>query len=251
MLVLSSTRELVVVDKPGGILVHSSAWAGPPERTLVDLVREVCGPGWHPLHRLDRQTSGVVAFAREGRVAAWQDALAAADKRYWALVRGHVRGVLDVDHPLRDDGDGRGRDVDEHAEPRAARSVVTPLALSDVERCSLVEVRLFTGRRHQARRHLKHVSHPVIGDATHGKGPLNRDYRARFGVERMALHARSLALDAPATDEAAPGAGRVFVVAPLPAELRAPLARLFTAAVIDGLERSSGEPAEVGPRLPR
>src|SRR5262249_23533178 len=81
--------------------------------------------------------------------------------------------------------------------------------------------RIFTGRKHQARRHLKHISHPVIGDANHGKGPINREYRARYGLERMALHARSLSIVRPNTN------ARVRAIAQLPPDLIAPLLRLF------------------------
>jgi tRNA pseudouridine65 synthase len=215
-------QDVAFLDKPSGLLVHSSAWAGPREHTLVDDAALLLGEGWHPLHRLDRQTSGVVAFAREGTVARWQAAMAHADKRYWALVRGHVHEAVDVDHALRDD------DAPADSAPREARSRVTPLLRSEVERCSLVEVQLFSGRRHQARRHLKHISHPVIGDANHGKGPLNRAYRVRWGVLRMALHARSLAI--PLDD-----AHRIQATAPLPDELRAPLVRLFGDDAIEAL----------------
>lgn len=206
--VLQRHADLVFVDKPAGLLVHNSAWAGPPERTLVDEVEDALGPGWHPLHRLDRQTSGVVAFAPHAEVARLQGALADADKRYWALVRGHLQGRVEVDHAIVDDEDGE-------RVARPAQSVVTPLLRSPVERASLVEVQLLSGRRHQARRHLKHLAHPVLGDATHGKGPLNRDYRERYGLTRMALHARSLRLD-----------GR-DAVSPLPADLLEVCARLF------------------------
>lgn len=198
--------------------MHNSAWAGPREHTLVDDVRVLLGDGWHPVHRLDRGTSGVVLFARA--VAPAQAALARDDakKRYWALVRGHVRGPVEVDHPLRDDDEPEGPH-------RAARSIVTPLLLSKVERCSLVEVLLLTGRRHQARRHLKHIAHPVIGDATHGKGPVNRAYRAGFGLARLGLHARSLELAHPMTHKP------VGAAAPVPADLRGPLASLFGEAL--------------------
>lgn len=209
--VLARHQDLAFLDKPTGQLVHNSAWAGPREHTLVDDAEALLGPGWHPLHRLDRQTSGVVAFALKPEVARLQRALDLADKRYWALVRGHVRGTLAIDHPIVDDEDGE-------RVARDARSTVTPLALSSVERCSLVEVRLWTGRRHQARRHLKHVSHPVLGDASHGKGPLNREFRARHGLARMALHARSLTLD-----------GR-SATSPLPDDLRAVLQPLFSSS---------------------
>lgn len=230
--ILARTDDLVFVDKPAGLLVHCSAWAGPRERALVDEVFEQLGAGWHPLHRLDRQTSGVVAFACErpaGNIARWQAALAGADKRYWALVRGHVMQQIEVDHPMRDDG------ATAQEAPKAARSLVMPLLRSQVARCSLVEVRLFSGRRHQARRHLKHIAHPVIGDANHGKGPINRAYREAWGVTRMALHARALALP----DDGANGESQgARAVACLPSDLRAPLVSLFGEQAIRALDTS-------------
>lgn len=218
--VLLCTEELAFIDKPAGMLVHCSAWAGPREHALVDDVEALLGAGWHPLHRLDRQTSGVVCFAKEGAIAAWQARLTTADKRYWALVRGHVHEPVDVVHAFKDD------DAPEDDEPKPAHSVVIPLLRSAVERCSLVEVQLHSGRRHQARRHLKHIAHPVIGDANHGKGPLNRCYRAQWGVTRMALHARSLALS-----------GAPCVSAALHEDMRAPLERLFGTEAIARLDR--------------
>ena len=221
--------SLAFIDKPSGILVHNSAWAGPREpHTLVDDVRRLLGDGWAPLHRLDRQTSGVVAFARDadaGAVARWQRALAAddCDKRYWALVRGHFAAAVRVDHAFADDDD----DTDA---VRDAVSEIAPLLVSPVDRCSLVEIRLLTGRRHQARRHLKHLAHPVIGDASHGKGAINRAYREQYGVRRMALHARSIQI----VD--ATSAACVRAVSKLPLDLSSALCRLFDARDVAALD---------------
>jgi tRNA pseudouridine65 synthase len=199
--VLLETPELLFVDKPSGMLVHNSAYAGPREHTLVDEVPH----GWHPLHRLDRQTSGVIVFAHEP--AKW----IIEDKHYWALVRGHVREEQRVDHAI----------VDEDGKSREAVSIIRPLSSSEVERCSLVDVGLLSGRKHQARRHLKHISHPIIGDATHGKGPLNREYKAKYGLMRMALHARSVRV------------GEHRVVSPLPDDLRGVFDKLGITAPTD------------------
>jgi tRNA pseudouridine65 synthase len=221
--VVFADAHVLFVQKPSGLLVHNSAWAGPREVTLTDVVRAQFGPDWSPLSRLDRGTSGLLGFAREKAVlSSWQDALGHddTDKRYLALVRGHMKAALHVDHAIVDDDDGTVRD---------ARSDITPIAHSSVERCSLVDIRLHTGRTHQARRHCKHVSHPILGDATHGKGPLNRSYRERFGLARLALHARSLDVTHPQTLE------HVTVRAPLPLDLLDPVKRLFDAAVWTGL----------------
>jgi tRNA pseudouridine65 synthase len=211
--VLWADARVVVVDKPAGWLVHNSAWAGPPETTVVDVVRRAIAPGLVPVHRLDRGTSGALLLARSGDDArVLQAALSSPSscKRYVALVRGHVRTPIDVDHALDDDDDpGAGR--------RDARSRITPAACSSVERCSLVVVELFSGRKHQARRHCKHASHPILGDATHGKGPLNRAFRDAYGLHRLALHCARLRL---------PDVG-VDVRAPLPDDLLGPCGRLF------------------------
>jgi tRNA pseudouridine65 synthase len=234
---LFQADSVLVVNKTSGQLVHNSSWAGRRERTLTGDVRAAFGDDYNPVHRLDRQASGCVLFAR-GRDATrgWQDALAddAAEKRYLALVRGRLSHAVLVDHPLKD-ADKEGAD----ALRREARTHVRPLASSDVERCCLVEARPLTGRTHQVRRHLKHLSHPILGDANYGKGPLNRDYRARFGLARLALHcARLVLVDVHGT--------RVEAEAPLPADLLAPLERLFPEQSLQALLHEL-----LSPRAPR
>ena len=224
---LHQSADAVVVDKPAGLLVHNSAWAGPRETTLTELLRAQLGVDVVPVHRLDRQTSGCVLFATSAdKASTLQEALASsskpAGKHYLALVRGHLQAAVDVDHPLDDD--------DVPGSPRKeARSRITPLLRSSEDRCSVVVVTLFTGRRHQARRHCKHVSHPILGDATHGKGPLNRAFRERWGLQRMALHAWQMTVDG------------VVVTAPLPADLRGPLDRLFAAGSVDAALLSAAD----------
>jgi tRNA pseudouridine65 synthase len=172
------------VDKPSGILVHDSAYAGPPERTVTDEVRAAGFPSAAPVHRLDRQTSGVLVFALNGDAARiWQSHLTTTRKHYLAVVRGRVMAAIDVDHPLDNpDKPGSAR--------HPARSCIIPIAVSNRERLSLVEVVLLEGgRMHQVRRHCKHASHPILGDANYGKGPINRDMRDRYGLNRLALHA--------------------------------------------------------------
>ena len=124
------------------------------------------------------------------------------DKRYLAFVRGWPAGEAEVDHALRPD------DSPPDAEPQPAltrfRTLATMLLDVPVDRypqtrAALVEARPETGRRHQIRRHLKHLSHPIIGDTTHGKGAHNRWWAAHLGVQRMWLHAASLTLSHPGT----------------------------------------------------
>lgn len=207
----------LVVNKPSGMLVHNAAFAGHREYTLLDALRGLLtqpsgeAPALHAVHRLDRGTSGAVVIARSAQwTAPWQAALQQGQRAYLALVRGHLTQPVDVDHPVKND---RGERV-------AAQSRFVPLACSPVERCSVVRVELQTGRFRQIRQHAKHLSHPILGDAEYGKGPLNRDYAARFGLERLALHGWQLTAYHPQT--ALPWQ----ISAQVPADLAEPLALL-------------------------
>lgn len=210
--ILHRTDRAVVVDKPPGLLVHNSQWAGPRETTLTELVRTQIGVDVVPVHRLDRGTSGVCVFAVDGaaaRVLQEESTASTTSKSYLAIVRGHVKAAIDVEHPL-DDDDVKG------SERKEARSRIEPiLQPSTIARLGMVRVTLWTGRRHQARRHCKHVSHPIVGDATHGKGPLNREMAARFGLTRLCLHAERVVVE-----------GQV-VTAPLPADWAEGIAALW------------------------
>lgn len=223
---LYEDASCVVVAKPSGLLVHNAAFAGPRELTCTELARAVHGEALVPVHRLDRGTSGALLFARGPDAARrWQVALEGAEKRYVALVRGAPREETLVDHAFADESGVR----------REARTLVSPLLACADPRCALVLARPFTGRTHQVRRHLKHLSHPVIGDANYGKGALNREYAARYSLKRLALHALRLALTHPDTG------ARVAFDAPLPDDLRAPLGAIFREDALQGaLDRAVG-----------
>jgi tRNA pseudouridine65 synthase len=197
--------DLVAVDKPSGMPVHRG-WAtdGMP---ALQAVRDLIGRHVYPVHRLDRATSGVLLFALSGELAhAVQTQIEAheVEKRYVALCRGNDPGLGRVDHALAKEDGG---------DPRPA--VTDFKLLGTFERYGLYEARPVTGRLHQIRRHLKHASHPVIGDTRYGKGEHNRLFRARFGFHRLALHASDLRLRHPRTGE--------------PLHLHAPLAPDFAA----------------------
>ncbi|MEZ4461829.1 MAG: RluA family pseudouridine synthase [bacterium] len=208
--VLFEDDWLFVVDKPSGLLVHRGY--GADEVTLVEMVARRLGRA-HPVHRLDRATSGVLVFAKSGDIARdlqlqFQDGL--VTKRYLALARGHIREPVTVDHPVPKDEGGERID---------AVTDLVPLAHLDCapRDVTWVEARPKTGRFHQIRRHLKHISHPVIGDSNYGKGPLNREFAAVHGLARLALHAQGLRL-------VHPGDARPLVFeAPLPDDLLLPL----------------------------
>ena len=210
--VLLRREEVLVMDKPSGWVVHRG-WArdGP---VLVDVVRGLADvSSVHPIGRLDRGASGVVLFAlRREAARTLHECLErrAVAKRYLALVRGQAPEGGTIDHPLpRREGGPRV----------SASSTFRRLAIAETEprTVSLVEVVPHSGRLHQIRRHLKHIDHPLIGDANYGKGQLNRALAERYGLRRLALHAHVVRFPDPASREVA------VVHAPTPPDLAEPL----------------------------
>ena len=206
--------DLVVIDKPSGVLVHPTV-EGEQDTVLARLVVELskrCGrPGRvHVVHRLDRDTSGVMVLARNHAAAEHlqrQFRAHTVTRRYQALVAGDLDAEVHVDRSI-----GRPRPGARRAAlapgtgGRAARTAVKPLQRFGA--VTLVEAELGTGRTHQVRVHLSYLRHPVLGDPVYG----NPEEDA-IAVPRMALHAVHLGLVHP-TD----GARREFTV-PLPADL--------------------------------
>ena len=197
--VLYQDESCVVVDKPSGVIVHRG-WAN-DDRDLLRMTRDALGRYVYPLHRLDRGASGAVLFALDEHAARTLNrsfAEGGMGKRYLALTRGHPPEHGLIDHPVpRAPGEERVP-----AQTEFAR-------LGTFERYALVLALPKTGRLHQIRRHLKHVSCPLIGDVKYGKGEHNRWFREQYAFERLALHAAALCFVHPVTAE------RITVRAPL------------------------------------
>jgi tRNA pseudouridine65 synthase len=214
-----------VVDKPAGLMVHDSALARGETDFAADRLREQFGQKIFLVHRLDRATSGclLLAFDRD-TASALGKTLMAGDvrKTYWAVCRGWPEADFVVDHPL--DG-GPGKPQKKPAVTAFARLASCEVAMPSqaaatafpTSRYALLRAEPQTGRFRQIRRHLKHVSHHLIGDTSHGDGAHNRNFRM-LGIHRMLLHARSLAFAHPHSGE------RVEATAPLDAEFAKALA---------------------------
>ncbi|MDG0853234.1 pseudouridine synthase [Pelomonas puraquae] len=222
MTLIYEDEHLVAIDKPPGLLVHRTQLAAGEELAALQLLRDQLGRTVWPVHRLDRGTSGVLLFALSAEVASQLGALfeqGQMDKRYLALVRGWP--VADeglIDHPLARDPElpSAGQTMLEaQTRYRVLQRMTWPLvtdARFPSTRVALLQAEPLQGRRHQIRRHLKHIAHPILGDATHGKGPLNRAVAAHLGVQRLWLHAQRLTLTHPVSGallrlEAAPDPG--------------------------------------------
>lgn len=212
--ILFRDAYLVAVDKPSGWLVHRTMLDRHETRFVVQRLRDQIGCRVYPAHRLDRGTSGILLFAFDPvtctRLAA-QFENRQVLKTYLAVVRGHppLEGV--IDHPLSRQFDAyEFRDIDasnavQDALTRFRRlaTVELPYAVDryPTSRYALLELSPETGRRHQLRRHLKHLAHPIIGDATYGKGKHNRFFAELFGCHRMLLACTALELTHPANGE--------------------------------------------------
>jgi tRNA pseudouridine65 synthase len=184
--VLARGTRWAIVAKPSGLPVHRSAMVRERD-TVVRFARRTFGTDVSPVHRLDRATSGCLLLSLDpGATGALQTALTEGRKRYVAFVRGEIasREAVWVDTPMKDP-DGI---------TKAARTRATPIASSPDPRCSLVLAEPETGRWHQVRRHLRDLSHPILGDSTHGDTRVNRWWREERGLRRLGLHCLSIAL---------------------------------------------------------
>lgn len=219
--VIHEDPRLLVVNKPAGVAVHGGSGvsfgviealrAARPEEEL-ELV-----------HRIDRETSGILLVARKPAALRTLHALmreGQVEKRYLALVKGKWElGSKRIDVPLRTDVRvGGERTVKAHASGKEAASLFKPVQFFG-RKASLVEVELETGRTHQIRVHAAHAGYPLAGDEKYGDAEFNQSLKA-LGLDRMFLHAHQVSFTWPDT-------GVEFSVnAPLPAELK---------AVLDGL----------------
>lgn len=212
--IIYQDEYLVAVNKPAGMLVHRS-WLDKHETQFVmQTLRDQIGQHVFPLHRLDRPTSGVLVFALSSEITSNVMPMFANHemvKTYHAIVRGWIEEGDVLDYPLKEELD---KIADKFAkQDKEAQSAVTeyqPLAKVEVPfstgkfpttRYCLVEMKPKTGRKHQLRRHMAHLRHPIVGDTTHGDGKHNRLYREEYDCHRLMLHASELRFVHPYTKQ--------------------------------------------------
>lgn len=210
--ILYQDEYLVAVDKPAGLFVHRSYLDRHEIYFALQLVRDQIGQYVYPVHRLDRPTSGVLLFALNEEVARKMGELFSShniEKTYYALTRGHLISSGEIDHPLKEKLD---KIADKFADQnKPAQSAVTlyqsiatatlPIAVGKYNsvRYSLIKLLPKTGRRHQIRRHLAHLRHPIIGDINYGDNKQNPFFGEHFGFKRLMLIAQSLSFIHPIT----------------------------------------------------
>lgn len=206
--ILFQDEELVAINKPANLLVHRSEIDKHETENLVQLTRELIGQVVYPAHRLDKPTSGVILFALSKsslKLLREQFEALTINKRYHAVTRGHIRQDLNIDHPLKEKPAFKTQDKSElKVQPAETKVTIIehftfaiPVDRYPEARYSLAELRPVTGRRHQLRRHMKHISHPILGDTNYGKTTHNQLFRNHFSCHRLMLHATEISLTHP------------------------------------------------------
>lgn len=179
--------DLCVINKASGHVVHRTQGAGDSPIILQSL-RDQLGKRIFPVHRLDRGTSGCLAFAFSSDIAAklqkkLQDQ--SSSKKYICLCLGKLDEEGSIDRELFN-------------EKKVKQEALTKYRLiKHYQNLSLLEVEIFTGRRNQIRRHLSFLGHHIIGDVNYGKGWLNRKYRNEYNFHRLFLHCHRLSFEHP------------------------------------------------------
>ena len=203
--ILYQDEHFIAINKPSGLLVHRSPIDRYETRFAIQMLRDQIGQYVYPLHRLDKPTSGVLFFALDkesARLASEQFKNHTIQKTYLAIVRGYTDDEGVIEYALKEKLD-KIADKDARDDKEAQEATTCYKTLSKVEldfavgrydkvRYSLVELKPRTGRKHQIRRHMKHISHHLLGDTKYGRGEHNKLIRAEFDCHRMLLHASEL-----------------------------------------------------------
>ena len=209
--IIYQDEHIIAINKPSGLLVHRSMTDRHETRFAMQMVRDMIDQHVYTVHRLDKPTSGVLVFALSSDVARLmteQFTEKAIHKTYHALTRGWTKSQF-VDYALKEKLD-KIADKDAHQDkaPQEAQTHIAclqrftyPKAVGRYPQARLSWVELIpqTGRKHQLRRHLAHVRHPIMGDTTHGDGKQNKFMRDTFNFHHLALHNSSMKFCHPVT----------------------------------------------------
>lgn len=219
--ILYQDKYIVAVNKPAGMLVHRS-WLDKHETVFaMQCLRDQLKQHVFPIHRLDRPTSGVLLFALNSEIAyqlCQQFSQHHIKKTYLALVRGYVDGKGEIDYPLKPKRDKIADKFSQEKAPQNAQTDYQALKKAEMPysvgkfvttRYSLLRLMPKTGRKHQIRRHLKHIFHPILGDTQYGDLHQNRAFEQHIGVRRLMLHAKSLQFQHPINQQ------HIHITAPL------------------------------------
>ena len=212
--IIYQDEYIVAINKPSNLLVHRS-WIDKDEtRFAIQMLRDQIGQYVYPVHRLDKPTSGVLLFALSkemARALSEQMQEGVFKKEYLAVVRGYTDESGEIDYALKEVLD-KMTDSKARRDKEAQEAITSYEKLAQVElpfrvgryetsRYSFLRLKPQTGRKHQLRRHMKHILHPIVGDTKYGRGEHNRFFREQYECHRLLLHASALSILHPVTKE--------------------------------------------------
>lgn len=204
--IIYQDETLVAINKPAGLLVHRSAIDYHEQQNAQEILQQQLEVAVSPAHRLDKPTSGVLLFALNKDSAtklAQHFQNHEITKDYIAVVRGHTDDTGVIDNPVRDKDAPQKPKKEAYTSYRTLARMTLPVAVDRYSetRYSLIKLHPKTGRRHQLRQHMKHISHPIIGDTSYGKTVHNRFFKQQFKCTRLLLHAQKLSFTHPYTNK--------------------------------------------------
>lgn len=211
MEILFQDDHLIAVNKPAGLLVHRSSIAKDATEFALQKTRDFVGKEVHPIHRLDRKTSGVLLFTFDKNTLHSMQNLfneGKVRKEYHAIVRGFTDESGKIDYAL----------VNDKGLTQSARTIYITHKKWEItksfgryktSRYAYVHVFPETGRMHQIRKHFAHIFHPIIGDRPHGCNKQNGFFKREFNLMEMLLHAKSYSFEHPVTSD------KIIIQAPI------------------------------------
>lgn len=208
--IIFQDEHLVVINKPANLLTHRSLIDKRETLFALQLLRDQLNQYVYPIHRLDKPTSGILVFALTpdlARILSQQMQQQQIKKHYLAIVRGFCDDHGVIDYALKEVLD-KMTDARAKSDKPAQMAITHYRSLAQTElpytvgkynsaRYSLLKLSPETGRKHQLRRHMKHIHHPIIGDTRYGRGEHNRFFRNQFNCHRLLLHAYELHMQHP------------------------------------------------------
>ncbi|WP_127470076.1 pseudouridine synthase [Thiomicrorhabdus aquaedulcis] len=212
--ILYQDEWMVAIHKPAGLLVHRTALDRHETQFAMQMTRDLIGQVVYTLHRLDKATSGILLFALSPTIAqqlGLQFSQHDLQKTYHAIVRGWPTTHGSINTPLKvhydkiADKDARLDKADQEALTHFSclqkTSISQQIGQYPTARYSLLELNPTTGRKHQLRRHLNYISHPIIGDVSHGDRHHNHFFNDWLGQHRLYLAATQLSFIHPVSQQ--------------------------------------------------
>ena len=203
--ILYRDEYFIAINKPSGLLVHRSPIDKHETQFAVQILRDQIGQYVYPLHRIDKPTSGVLFFGLDKEstnLVSKQFKNHTIKKTYLAIVRGYTDESGEINHALKEkldkiadkkaNSDKEAQEALTHYKTLAKVEIAYAVGRYEKTRYSLVELRPHTGRKHQLRRHMKHISHHILGDTKYGRGEHNKLIRSIYECNRLLLHASEL-----------------------------------------------------------